>query len=80
MMHIHIKEPQQLTLDEVHAIEYTARTMCQVQSLEAIARMKWPYLPERFTIAIRDNRVHIKNKITTVAIIKGRWQTVKIGF
>jgi hypothetical protein len=80
MMHITIKEPQQLTRDEVHAIEYTARTMCQMESLEAVMRMKWPDLTQRFTIAIRDNRVYIKDKITTVAIINGRWQAVKIGF
>jgi len=80
MMHITIKEPQQLTRDEVHAIEHTARTMCQVQSLEAIVLMKCPDLPKRFTIAIRDNKIHIKDKITTVAIINGRWQAVRIGF
>lgn len=60
-----------LSVEQQVQIEHTARTMARIQSLPAIAKMRWP-LPG-LMVEVGATEIYILKNNETVATIRGDW-------
>lgn len=68
---INYYQGSKLSIEQEVQIEHTARTMARIQSLLAIAKMRWP-LPG-LMVKVGATEIYILKNNETVAAIRGDW-------